>query len=152
MCVCARARAPLSRYHGPSVQLFSEVFIKNNRLCFKWTRSITVVLNKRNIGNDERQTHDGVRHVAQFFCIRVFYVLFSTSESSTCLKMHCRAGKALTRLQQKRRLRVARPQWGVNVVMAPSQHAAAVVWWGRCSPFKFCLSPPVGQFLCYLHF
>lgn len=33
----------------------------------------------------------------------------------------------------------------------PSQHAA-VVWWGRCcSPFKLCLSPAAGQFLCYLH-
>ena len=46
-------------------------------------------------------------------------------------------------------------EWGVNVVTAPSQHAAAVVcwccWWGRCSPFKLCLSPAADQFLCYLH-
>lgn len=67
--------------------------------------------------------------------------------------MHRRAGKASTRRQGKHQ-----PKWrdvgegGVNVVAAPSQHAAAVVWWGRCSPFKLCLSPPAGHFLCYLHF
>lgn len=38
------------------------------------------------------------------------------------------------------------------MVTAPSQHAAAVVWWGRCPPFKLCLSPPVGHSLHYLHF
>lgn len=96
-------------------------------------------------------TEVGVMHVARFFSPRGFCALISTFNTS-CQKMYSGAGKASTRLQQKTSVKVGRHQWGVNVVTTPSQHAAAVVWWGRCSPFKLCLSTPAGHFLCYLHF
>lgn len=84
-------------------------------------------------------------------CAAVFWVHFNIRKpqpSWTCR----RARKASTRLTERSSVRVVSPRWGVNVVTAPSQHAAAVVWWGRCSPFKLCLSPAVGHSLCYLHF
>lgn len=85
------------------------------------------------------------------FCATDFWVHFNIWQSHPPWTRFG-AREASTRLYERSAVKVVSPQWGVNVVTAPSQHAAAIVWWGRCSPFKLCLSPPVGHSLCYLHF
>ena len=73
----------------------------------------------------------------QWWLISCFFVTFWARWM--CLKMHRRAGK----VQHKKAVSKSGETWcecGFS-----SQHAAAV-WWGRCSPFKLCLSPPVGHF------
>lgn len=100
-----------------------------------------------------RKENDRKWRMTRGLPVAFFQMIISVWHKLGCQKTHRRAGKASTRLQGKHQ-----SKWrdvgegGVNVVTGPSQHAAAGVGWGRCSPFKLRLSPPAGHFLCYLHF